>query len=715
MTDCSNTPTPESTANFNLDSRCFSEVMTSNADYTTSKASDGNVKKTFAAALREAGQEHVGEWSTNPEVTSANQVIPYAGTNQLFRPLSLPYQVDSASHPDPNALLPDPSTGYAGELVDVSKFVDESSIGEFTNYQSNSVTEMTSGLTVGGNYVAQKSGQVWSVIENGLHSSYRITQSTTGIPVTQGLFAEAISSSSPTIKSLIDNYKNFGNGQIVDVVSFWDGWAALRFPIGGGKFVKNEQRSKAAHDGGLFISPTVPFDGTYSGLKDYLDGTGETEPGGSGCWVRLFDGCEVQPEWWGAYGSDQDKSESDSFDSAINSKYDVKLRKAKYTLTRSLKPFGGQAVRGTGNPMRSQMSSGVATVLNFKEDVTAWDTTVNIANGCLLKGVYLNYEAQSASTKEGLKIGIEGTQGGFSQGIRCRVENLVVQGPWFNGAEIAGWAWEVRIEALTIDGFVNRGLKITRAANIISINGLSCISSIGTAKDGYGLSVNGENKTSGDTKSQVYNVGIYDYRSENNRLGAYLEGGAMVVGNNWYLEGNRFGDITVNDPQTFLKLSGLSLIHGNSGNTTTACIVEQSSCDETTIIDVDGITYRVSDGIVNQLYLGKGKASTKLKNINWNGQGLPFGGTNAPKEMSFSENSVTLYRREDDSGQMIGITYDNSEPSSDELFKLTDYDGTERSILYPGSRVINTGTGDMSTLDWAWNSSAWIKRSLTTS
>ena len=134
MTDLSNFPTPESTANFDLDSRCFSEVMTSNADYTTTRASDGNVKKTFAAALREAGQEHVGEWSTNPEVTSSNQVIPYAGTNQLFRPLSLPYQVDSATNPNPNTLLPDPSTGYAGELVDVSKFTNEEDIYESAGY-----------------------------------------------------------------------------------------------------------------------------------------------------------------------------------------------------------------------------------------------------------------------------------------------------------------------------------------------------------------------------------------------------------------------------------------------------------------------------------------------------------------------------------------------------------------------------------------------------
>ena len=137
MADCSNTPTPESTANFDLDSRCFSEAMTSNADYTTAKASDGNVKKTFAAALREAGWEHTGEWSTAPLVNESNQVIPYAGTNQLFRPLSLPYQVDSATNPDPNALL-------GTELVDVSEFTDISSVYRTTERKFNSISEMLS-------------------------------------------------------------------------------------------------------------------------------------------------------------------------------------------------------------------------------------------------------------------------------------------------------------------------------------------------------------------------------------------------------------------------------------------------------------------------------------------------------------------------------------------------------------------------------------------
>ena len=116
MADCSNTPTPESTANFDLDSRCFSEVMTSNADYTTSKASDGNSKKTIASSLRDAGWVSVGEWSTNPTLTKPSEYVYL--NNQRFAPVNLPYTVDSVANPDPQVLVD------SGALRDVSSFLN---------------------------------------------------------------------------------------------------------------------------------------------------------------------------------------------------------------------------------------------------------------------------------------------------------------------------------------------------------------------------------------------------------------------------------------------------------------------------------------------------------------------------------------------------------------------------------------------------------------
>jgi hypothetical protein len=71
---------------------------------------------------------------------------------------------------------------------------------------------------------------------------------------------------------------------------------------GGGWFFWDKTVPKTLHDGGLFISPTVPYDGTRSGLEDFLNGVGETDPTGSGVWVRQFTG-HVFASFYGAVGN----------------------------------------------------------------------------------------------------------------------------------------------------------------------------------------------------------------------------------------------------------------------------------------------------------------------------------------------------------------------------------------------------------------------------
>ncbi|MGZ7833132.1 hypothetical protein ACXVUV_24445 [Pseudomonas aeruginosa] len=66
---------------------------------------------------------------------------------------------------------------------------------------------------------------------------------------------------------------------------------------GGGTFIWSPSTPKSNHDGGTIFSPTVPWDGSQSTLSDYLDGEGETDPSGSGCWLRIFD--EVKLEYFG--------------------------------------------------------------------------------------------------------------------------------------------------------------------------------------------------------------------------------------------------------------------------------------------------------------------------------------------------------------------------------------------------------------------------------
>lgn len=66
---------------------------------------------------------------------------------------------------------------------------------------------------------------------------------------------------------------------------------------GGGEFIFVPTMPKTSHNGGTIISPSVP----YSSISAFLAGTGESEPSGSGCWVRDFDG-PINALWFGAVG-----------------------------------------------------------------------------------------------------------------------------------------------------------------------------------------------------------------------------------------------------------------------------------------------------------------------------------------------------------------------------------------------------------------------------
>ncbi|MBA5053177.1 hypothetical protein H2N66_04880 [Pseudomonas aeruginosa] len=71
---------------------------------------------------------------------------------------------------------------------------------------------------------------------------------------------------------------------------------------GGGEFIWSPSTPKSQHDGGTIFSPTVPWDGSQATLSDYLDGDGETDPSGAGCWLRIFD--DVKLEYFGGVVSE---------------------------------------------------------------------------------------------------------------------------------------------------------------------------------------------------------------------------------------------------------------------------------------------------------------------------------------------------------------------------------------------------------------------------
>jgi hypothetical protein len=67
---------------------------------------------------------------------------------------------------------------------------------------------------------------------------------------------------------------------------------------GGGLFQWEPDLPRSLHDGGLFISPTVPYDGTRANLVNFLGKVGETAPSANGVWRRAFSG-NVMAEWFG--------------------------------------------------------------------------------------------------------------------------------------------------------------------------------------------------------------------------------------------------------------------------------------------------------------------------------------------------------------------------------------------------------------------------------
>lgn len=105
--------------------------------------------------------------------------------------------------------------------------------------------------------------------------------------------------------SILDLITNGGtplDGTTVDVLAFYDGalLSTTSTVSGGGKFVWVANAAKSLHDGIEYISPTVPWNGTSATLSAWFSKTGETQPGGNGCWRRsLKNSSEIDATWAG--------------------------------------------------------------------------------------------------------------------------------------------------------------------------------------------------------------------------------------------------------------------------------------------------------------------------------------------------------------------------------------------------------------------------------
>lgn len=71
---------------------------------------------TKSLILSGLGKNNKGFWDENPVLENKDDFVVDRNTGNVFGAISLPYQVDSTTHPDPNALVP-------SELRDVSEFI----------------------------------------------------------------------------------------------------------------------------------------------------------------------------------------------------------------------------------------------------------------------------------------------------------------------------------------------------------------------------------------------------------------------------------------------------------------------------------------------------------------------------------------------------------------------------------------------------------------
>src|SRR5690606_22420185 len=99
---------------------------------------------------------------------------------------------------------------------------------------------------------------------------------------------QALDSRAEIIECVHDLVGKIGKeGQVVQTQAYWPGWAATLggIPVGGAAYIWDSSLERTKHNGGCFISPTVPWDGAENTFADFIAGTGESSPSSNGCWV----------------------------------------------------------------------------------------------------------------------------------------------------------------------------------------------------------------------------------------------------------------------------------------------------------------------------------------------------------------------------------------------------------------------------------------------
>jgi hypothetical protein len=218
-------------------------------------------------------------------------------------------------------------------------------------------------------------------------------------------------------------------------------WASEE-ATGGGLFAWVAGRSKADHNGGTVISPTVPFAGSAASLPDFLAGVGESTPTGAGCWVRSA-GASVNPTWFGAVPD----GETDSYaaliaarDFAVASQIrNIEFPAGVFAFSQPLNfAFDYLTVRGAGNHNTYLKATGPGRAVNFDANefgtrgvnaltVEAFSVVGNSATTEVLhiesvaRSVFRDLDVWGADGQSGVGVSIGGNVANRFEGIHCSV------------------------------------------------------------------------------------------------------------------------------------------------------------------------------------------------------------------------------------------------------------------------------------------------------
>ncbi|MDT3614682.1 hypothetical protein [Cronobacter sakazakii] len=127
------------------------------------------------------------------------------------------------------------------------------------------------------------------------------------------------------------------------------GWYAVS-TVGAGDFYYDSASPKSLHDGAIYISPTVP----YANAIDFINGAGESDPSGTGCWVRsdIETARGIDLSWWAPAALDK---HSDVIQKALDKakllKLDLHIPAGEFVLDKLVtydyvSGVGANAVRG---------------------------------------------------------------------------------------------------------------------------------------------------------------------------------------------------------------------------------------------------------------------------------------------------------------------------------------------------------------------------------